>query len=260
MTSTTRLAGKVILITGTGSGQGRTAARIFAREGATVVGADLNTAGSEETARLVASDGYEMDSTAPVDLADPTAINTWVAGAIERHGRVDVLYNNASVPKFGPFGEMSEGDYRFTVRNEIDIVWFPSKAVWPHMVERGSGVIVNVGSAAGIVGDRGFPQTAHSLTKGAVIAFTRQLAAEGAVHGIRVNSVSPGVIATPTVQAMLDELGDAAPPTGMIRHTFNGRPGSMEDPVNVALFLASDEAQWITGQDFVVDGGTTVFI
>jgi meso-butanediol dehydrogenase/(S,S)-butanediol dehydrogenase/diacetyl reductase len=252
MNTTGRPAGKVVLITGSGSGQGRTAARIFAREGATAVGADLNKAGSDETVALVAADGFEMDGTAPVDLTDPTAISAWVDGAIDRHGRVDVLYNNASVPKFGPFGEVSEEDYRFTVRNEIDIVWF--------LVRQGGGVIINVGSAAGIVGDRGFPQTAHSLTKGAIISCTRQLAAEGAQYRIRVNSVSPGVITTPTVQSMLDELGDAAPPMGMIRHTFNGRPGTMEDPVNAALFLASNEAQWFTGQDFVVDGGTTVFI
>ncbi|MGD8166483.1 SDR family NAD(P)-dependent oxidoreductase [Herbiconiux sp. P16] len=257
---TNRLAGKVVIITGTGSGQGRTAARTFAREGATVIGADLNAAGNAETAALVASDGYAMDATHPVDLGDPGAVNTWIGEAIERHGRVDVLYNNASVPRFGAFGDVSEEDFRFTVRNEIDIVWFPSKAVWGQMVNQGGGVIINVGSIAGIVGDRGFGQTAHALTKGAVIAFTRQLAAEGAAHGIRVNSVSPGTIATPTVLGMLEELGDDAPFMGMIRHTFNNAPGSMEDPVNAALFLASDDAGWITGQDFVVDGGTSVFI
>jgi len=255
-----RLAEKVVLITGTGGGQGRAAARLFAREGATVVGADLDEADNARTADLVAADGFTLDASAPVDFADPRASREWVEAARDRHGRIDVLYNNASAPRFEPFGEMSEEDFRFTVRNEIDVVWFPAQAVWPILVQQGGGVIINVGSVSGMVGDREFTQAAHTLTKGAVIAWTRQLAAEGARHGIRANSVSPGAIASPPVQAWLDRDGDRAPVANMIRHTFDGSPGQPEDPVRMALFLASDEARWVTGQNFVVDGGTSVFL
>ena len=225
-----------------------------------MVGADLNQADNDETVAHVRADGFRMEPSEPVDFADPRAARAWVERAAARHGRIDVLYCNASAPRFEPFGEMSEEDFRSTVRNEIDTVWFPAQAVWPILVRQHGGVIIVVGSVSGMVGDREFTQAAHSLTKGAVIALSRQLAAEGARHGIRANAISPGVIASPPVQAWIDRDGDRSPVANMIRHTFDGRPGEPEDPVRMALFLASDEARWVTGQNFVVDGGTSVFL
>src|ERR1700761_9653099 len=111
-----RLEGKVVLISGTGGGQGRVAASIFAREGAKVVGGDIDAARADATAEEVREQGYEMISGGGVDLADPEQARAWVQGAVDAYGRIDVLYNNASLPRFAPFPEMSPGDYEFTFR------------------------------------------------------------------------------------------------------------------------------------------------
>lgn len=253
-----RLAGKVVLITGTGGGQGRVAARIFAREGAKVVGCDIRADTAAETAELVKADGYEMLSTGEVDLAEPEQAKAWVKSAVDAHGGIDVLYNNASLPRFAPFPEMSSEDYGYTVRNELDVVWYPAQAAWPELVARGGGAIVNIGSIAGVVGLRDMPQSAHAATKGAVIGLTAQMAAEGAAVGIRVNCISPGVINSPPVQEIL--AVEDSPLRPVIGATALGRPGEPEDIVYAALYLASDEARWVTGTHLVVDGGSSVLI
>jgi NAD(P)-dependent dehydrogenase (short-subunit alcohol dehydrogenase family) len=254
-----RLAGKAVLITGTGGGQGRAAALLFAREGAMVVGCDIDEASAEETVRLAEAEGLELTSMAPVDLADPAGARAWVSEAGAVHGRIDVLYNNASKPVFAPFSEMSLTDYRFTVANEIDLVWYVCQAAWEELA-RSRGVILNTASVAGLIGTRDLKQAAHVLTKGAIISLTRQLAAEGAAHGIRANSITPGVIASPPTQAQLDRLGEDAPFMSMIRTTAGGEPGQPEDIAYAALFLASDEARFVNGENLVVDGGATVLL
>lgn len=249
-----RLAGKIVLLTGIGGGMGRETARLFAREGATVVGCDLNEESAAETVRLIEAEGETIDSSAPVDLGQREAIDAWINGAVERFGRVDVLYNNASMPKFAPFTQMSGEDYRFTIQNELDLVWHACQSAWPHLAKSG-GAIVNIGSVAGVQGARALPQAAHAAAKGAVIAVTKQLAAEGIAVGVRVNCVSPGVMATPPILAMYAELGDKAPVAPIVERTISGKPG---DPLAVAyagLYFASDEAKWVTGSHLVVDGG-----
>jgi meso-butanediol dehydrogenase/(S,S)-butanediol dehydrogenase/diacetyl reductase len=251
-----RLEGKVVLLTGIGGGMGRVTARLFAAEGAVVVGSDLNPDSAAETARLVEADGGSIESSAPVDLSDRAEIDRWVADTVARHGRIDVLYNNASLPRFAPFAQMSADDYRFTLQNELDLVWHACQAAWPHL-EASGGAIVNIGSGAGIQGARALPQAAHAAAKGAVMALTRQLAAEGIAAGIRVNSVSPGVMATPPVLAMFDQFGEDAPVKPIVERTIDGKPG---DPLAVAyagLYLSSDEAKWVTGTNLVVDGGAS---
>jgi meso-butanediol dehydrogenase/(S,S)-butanediol dehydrogenase/diacetyl reductase len=254
-----RLEGKVVLLTGIGGGMGRVTARLFAAEGAMVVGSDLNPDSAAETVRLVEADGGSIESSAPVDLSDRADIDRWVADTVARHGRIDVLYNNASLPRFAPFAQMSADDYRFTIQNELDLVWHACQAAWPHL-EASRGAIVNIGSGAGTQGARALPQAAHAAAKGAVIALTRQLAAEGVAAGIRVNCLSPGVMATPPVLAMFDEFGEAAPVAPIIERTIDGKPG---DPLAVAyagLYLASDEAKWVTGINLVVDGGASAIM
>lgn len=249
-----RLAGKIVLLTGIGGGMGRETARLFAREGATVVGCDLNEESAAETVRLIEAEGGSIDSSAPVDLGQREAIDAWINGAVERFGKVDVLYNNASMPKFAPFAQMSGEDYRFTIQNELDLVWHACQSAWPHLAKSG-GAIVNIGSVAGVQGARVLPQAAHAAAKGAVIALTKQLAAEGIAVGVRVNCVSPGVMATPPILAMYEELGDKAPVAPIVERTISGKPG---DPLAVAyagLYFASDEAKWVTGSHLVVDGG-----
>ena len=249
-----RLKDKVVLLTGIGSGMGRVTAQLLAREGATIVGCDLNAEGAADTVRLVENDGGVIDSSAPVDLSDRSDVEAWIDAAVAKHGRVDVLYNNASMPKFAPFAEQSDADYAFTVENELNLVWWACQVAWPHLAST-RGAIVNIGSVAGIAGARAMPQAAHSAAKGAVLALTRQLAAEGIAVGIRVNSVSPGVMGTPPILAMYDELGEKAPVAPIVERTISGKPG---DPMAVAyagLYLASEEAAWVTGTNIVVDGG-----
>jgi meso-butanediol dehydrogenase / (S,S)-butanediol dehydrogenase / diacetyl reductase len=258
-TASGRLADKVVLISGTGGGQGRVAAQIFAREGAKVVGCDINAETAAETDEIVRSAGYEMVSVGGVDLADPEQSRAWVQRAVDDHGGIDVLYNNASLPRFAPFPEMTPEDFQFTTRNEIDVLWYATQAAWPEMVSRGGGAIVNIASIAAIVGLRQMPQSAHAAAKGAVIGVTAQLAAEGAAVGIRVNCISPGVINSPPVQEIL-AIGETSPLRPIIGATALGKPGEPEDIVYAALYLASDEAKWVTGSHLVVDGGSSVLI
>lgn len=249
-----RVEGKVVLLTGVASGMGRVTAQLLAREGATVVGCDLDQVGALETARLIEREGRTMYLGSPVDLSDRAAVHGWVEDTVLAHGRIDVLYNNASMPRFAPFAQQSDEDYLFTIDNELHLVWRACQVAWPHLAAA-RGAIVNIASVAGIAGARALPQAAHSAAKGAVLALTRQLAAEGIAVGVRVNSVSPGVMGTPPVLAMYDDLGASAPVAPIVERTISGQPG---DPMAVAyagLYLASDEAAWVTGTNIVVDGG-----
>jgi meso-butanediol dehydrogenase/(S,S)-butanediol dehydrogenase/diacetyl reductase len=251
----TRLAGKIAIITGIGGGMGRAAALAFAREGARVVGCDLFEEGSAETVRLVREAGGEIESFAPVDLADADASAAWIASALEVFGGADILYNNASSPRFGPVHELSIDDWRYVIDNELNLVFYATKAIWPHFMLHG-GVVLNVGSIAGIRGVEFMAQNAHGTAKGGVISLTQQLAAEGGKYGIRAVAVSPGFTVTPST-AWLVESGPQEFKDNIARIPL-GRVGQPDDIVNAALFLASDEAAWITGVNLVVDGGQSV--
>lgn len=252
---TGRLHGKVALISGTGGGQGRVAAQMFAAAGAKVVGCDIDEAADAETARLVTQAKGDFFSIAPLDISTRNGASEWVRAAVARFGRVDVLYNNASLPRFAPVGQMSDEDYTFTVRNELDLVWHSCNAAWQEL-QKSRGAIVNVASLAGLSGSRDLPQAAHAATKGAVIAFTRQLAAEGAASGIRANCISPGVIRGPATEEMI-ALADKGPLAGMLHATAFGRAGEPQDVVWTAIFLASDESAFVNGANIVVDGGAS---
>jgi NAD(P)-dependent dehydrogenase (short-subunit alcohol dehydrogenase family) len=249
-----RLAGKIALITGVGGGIGATAAERFAAEGARVAGCDLDPATAAETERRVRAAGGEITVAGGVDLGDATQAQAWVDAAVEAHDGIDVLYNNASTQRFGALDELSVEDWDFTMRNELDLVYYTVRAAWPHLKRYGGGSIVNVGSIAGIRGVEFMPQNAHSTAKGGVIALTLQLVVEGGPHGIRANVVSPGLVETPNTAPML-----ADPPERLRRVVLDriplGRHGRPEDVVNAALFLASDESAWVSGAHLVVDGG-----
>jgi meso-butanediol dehydrogenase/(S,S)-butanediol dehydrogenase/diacetyl reductase len=251
-----RLAGKVALITGTAGGQGAAAARLFASEGATVCGCDLDAERAESVAKEIREGGGEMYSTAPVDLADPLAAASWVDEAAALAGGIDVLYNNASAPRVGPFEQMTWDDWQFTIHNELDLIFTVTKAAWPHLVARGGGVVINTASVSAHRGATFIEQSAHGAAKGGVLAMTRHLAASGARHGIRANSISPGLIVTPQIEPFLDEPGH---PVHELLHSHPlGRLGEPRDVAAVALFLACDEAAYLNAVDIIVDGGQSL--
>ncbi|MFC1923994.1 SDR family NAD(P)-dependent oxidoreductase [Chloroflexota bacterium] len=248
-----RLADKVALITGTGGGQGREAARLFVREGAKVVGCDLKVEGAKETTEMVRADGGEMVSLQPLDLADGDEMKRWIDFAVDTYGGFDILYNNASAPKIAPIEQMTWDEWHFTIRNELDLIYWACHYAFPHLKTRG-GVIINTASIAGLTGQKLLGNFAHGAAKGAIIALTKQLAIEGAPYGIRANVISPGVIATPATEPLIQipELYRAILEAIPMRRV--GRP---EEVATVALFLASDESSFITGANIVVDGGAT---
>jgi len=231
-----RLDGKVCFITGTAGGQGAAAADLFTREGATVVGCDIK-------------DG--------VDLADPDQAAAWIERGVADHGRIDVLYNNASAARVGPFDDLTWEDWQFTLRNELDLIFTVTKAAWPHL-KRSGGVIINTASVSAWRGAAFTEQAAHGAAKGGVLAMTRHLAASGAPHGIRANSISPGLIVTPQIAHFFED--PSHPMHGMASSHPLGRLGEPQDVARVALFLASDDAAYLNAIDIVVDGGQSVIV
>ena len=252
-----RLAGKIALITGTAGGQGRAAALLFTREGAKVVGCDTNAAGAEETLAMVRKAGGEMSSMAPVDLSREEEARKWVADAAAVYGGIDILYNNAATGRAGPFATLSTAAWHETIRNELDLVFYATQAAWPHLIARGGGSVINVAS---IIANRtsDLPMSARGAAKSGVVGLTVHMAIEGGPRGIRVNCISPGLIATPAVDDFLKDPHDSI--QKQVRTSPLGRVGRAEDVVPLALFLASDEAAYITGVNVVVDGGQTLGI
>jgi NAD(P)-dependent dehydrogenase (short-subunit alcohol dehydrogenase family) len=165
-----RLSGKVVLITGTGGGQGREAALRFAREGAIVVGCDVDATGHQATRALLQAEGLELHGQAPVDLGDPEQARDWVDAAVAAHGRIDVLYNNASAARFGPVGEFSIEDWHYTIRNELDLIFFTTKYAWTHLTAS-KGVVINIASTAAWGGSRVAGISAHSAAKGGGVLY-----------------------------------------------------------------------------------------
>jgi NAD(P)-dependent dehydrogenase (short-subunit alcohol dehydrogenase family) len=245
---------KVALITGTGGGQGRAAALRFAAAGAHVVGCDVKIDGNRETVALVRAQGGSITTMEPVDLADPHQAQKWIEAAAAIHGRIDILYNNASTARFAPIEAFSVEDWQFTIRNELDLVFYTTRFAWAFLQHQG-GVIINTASVAGIAGS-GPGGAGHAATKGAVIALTKHLAMEGAPHGIRVVAISPGVIEAPGTAAL---IADPQVREALLARNLIKRVGQPEDIAGVALFLAGEDAAYITGANIVVDGGRVVW-
>lgn len=248
-----RLAGKVAFITGTGGGQGRAAAVLFAKEGAKVVGCDVKKEGGEETAAMVKAAGGDSIFSV-VDLANGDEVKNWFAAGVKQYGQMDILYNNASACLFAPIETMTWEEWQFTIRNELDLLFWACHHAMPHMKQRG-GSIINTASMAGIVGFHNLGNFAHAATKGGVLALSRQMAAEGAQYNIRSNSISPGFIETPATMSLYDAPGYKEMFQSLIDKQMIKRRGKPEDIAYCALYLASDESAWVTGANFVIDGG-----
>ena len=243
-----RLDGKVALITGTGSGMGRVAAILFAKEGAKVVGADCVTETGEETVRMIKEAGGEAIFV-KADVSKGEDVKKMVKTAVDTFGKLNILYNNAGI-QGAPVStaECTEEEFDKFINVNLKGVFLGMKYAIPEMLKTGGGSIINTGSIAGRRGVANIP--GYTASKGGVIALTRGTAMEYAKKNIRVNSISPGVIATPMVLSMPPEAKKIA-----VSVISQGRLGEPEEVAYAALFLASDESSHITGHILAVDGG-----
>ena len=263
--STGRLAGKVALVTGAGSvgpgwGNGRAIAVRFAAEGALVFGVDRDLARLQETIQLVGQAGGTL-ATAACDVTSSSHIESIVDQCMARFGRIDVLVNNVGGSAKGGPVEMSEEVWDAQVDHNLKSVFLTCKHVLPVMERQQGGAIVNISSTSGLRWT-GAAQVAYAATKAAVIQLSRVLAVQYAPHKIRVNTVVPGQLHTPMVEARLAGQRAGGDVTKLLAERQSRIPlpfmGDGRDTANAALFLASDEARFVTGTEIVVDGGMSV--
>lgn len=252
-----RFCDKVVVITGAGAGQARTAALRFAAEGALVVGCDVDGAAAKETERLVREAGGAIECLPDLDLTVESETMRLMKFAADRFGGIDVLYNNATRWAGGGPLTMEHDAFRWTMANVLELSWLATKHAHPHMRHREGASIVFIGSIAGIGGWTGFPggssdTFAYGCAKAAVIRLASLLAIE--LAPIRVNVVSPGPIRTVTTEQVFGEPGTPFHDLYMDGLLVQ-RIGEPDDVVAAAMFLASREASWITGQHLAVDGG-----
>jgi NAD(P)-dependent dehydrogenase (short-subunit alcohol dehydrogenase family) len=249
-----RLAGKVCVVTGTGGSMGRETALTFAREGASIVGCDVAVEPAAETLELVRATGAQIVSMDPCDLTDAAQCHALVELAISAFGRIDVLFNLAAVSYFNWFEDITDPEWDLARRGEVDLVFYLTRAAWPHLkVTR--GVVVNMASLNASLSFPLLPSLSHTTNKAGIIGLTRQLAVEGREHGIRVNSISPGLIES---NATREQLEDPEWARQMLGKTLLGRVGQPAEIARAALFLACDDSSYVTGIDLVVDGGMKV--
>jgi len=251
-----RLKDKVALVTGGAAGIGRATAERFANEGATVVICDVNEEAGQVVARNLGADSRFYQ----VDISNRSAVQAWVDDVMARYGHIDVLVNNAGIVRDGQLvkfkdgeitGRMSEADFDLVIGVNLKGVFNGAQAVTPYMIQGGGGVILNASSVVGLDGN--FGQTNYVATKAGVIGMTKVWARELGRYNIRVNAVAPGFTATEILNAMPDKVLD-----GMKSRTPLRRLGDPRDIANAYLFLASDEASFITGEVLRVDGGLVV--
>lgn len=251
-----RMKDKVVLVTGGAAGIGRATALRFAEEGAKVVICDVNESLGQVAVGLLGMDAsfYKVNVTSRAD------VQAWVDAVVAKYGRIDVLVNNAGILRDGQLikfkegqliGQMSEADFDLVVSVNLKGVFNCSQAVAPVMARQGGGVILNATSVVGLDGN--FGQTNYVATKSGVIGMTKVWSRELGKYGIRVNAVAPGFTATEMVTAMPEKVLD-----GMKARTPLGRLGEPRDIANAYLFLASQDASFITGEILRVDGGIVV--
>jgi NAD(P)-dependent dehydrogenase (short-subunit alcohol dehydrogenase family) len=259
MAMTGRLAGKVAVVTGAGSrgegiGNGKAAAVLFAREGASVLCTDLIAARAAETAEMIASEGGSA-SVFECDVSHRDGCQQLAAAAIERYGRIDILQNNVGIPSNQGLEEITEDAWDHVMGVNVRSMVLAAQAVVPHMAKVGGGSIINISSIAGL---RAYParSTAYTTSKAAVIGLTMALAGQLGDRRIRVNAIAPGQVYTPLIAERLDEAGRQRRATsGLIKDE-----GSAWDIGWAAVYLASDEARWVSGHVLTVDAGITVTI
>jgi len=259
-----RLKDKVALVTGAGSigpgwGNGKATAVLFAREGAKVLAADLRLAAALETKRIIEGEGGVCEAVA-CDVSKAKEVAAMVEACMTAFGRVDVLHNNVGIVEVGGPVETSEESWDRVNDVNLKSIFLTCKHVLPHMERQGKGAIVNIASVSGIRWT-GVPYVSYSATKAAVIHLTRVVALQYARAGIRANSILPGLMNTPMVHASLVGAYGANADEMVAKRDAQcpmGRMGDAWDVAYAALFLASDEAKYVTGTELIVDGELTV--
>ena len=251
-----RMKEKVVLVTGGAAGIGKATALRFTEEGAKVVICDVNDEAGQETVKLLGEDA----SFYKVNVAKRDEVQKWVDDVVARYGRVDVMVSNAGILRDGQLvkvkdgqlvGQMTEADFDLVISINLKGVFNCAQAVAPYMIRQSGGVILNATSVVGLDGN--FGQTNYVATKSGVIGMTKVWARELGKYGIRVNAVAPGFTATEILVSMPEKVID-----GMKAKTPLGRLGDPRDIANAYLFLASDDASFITGETLRVDGGIVV--
>ncbi len=250
-----RLAGKVILVTGAGSGMGRVAAHLFAREGAHIIANDLVPGPLEETVGMVREDGGTILGV-PGNVAVAADVQRAIGEGVRTYGALHVLYNNAGIMPSDDTSvtETSEEAYDRVLDVNLKGVFLCCKYGIPALLESGGGSVINIASFVALMGCS-VPQDAYTASKGGVLSLTRSLAVQYGRYGIRANAICPGPIETPLLRELWTSEEER---NKRLNRIPLGRFGDPEDVVKAGIFLASDESSWITGNTFLVDGGITV--
>jgi NAD(P)-dependent dehydrogenase (short-subunit alcohol dehydrogenase family) len=249
-----RLEDKIVLITGAGSGIGKSSAQLFAKEGAVVVVNDLDAANGSETVKEI----QEAGGTAlfiQADVTQPDSVKEMVAQAISKYKRIDVLFNNAGISGVGALHEVEPETWDRVMNVNIRGVYVPSKYVIPHMIDNRSGSIINMSSCVAEIGLA--KRASYAATKGAVLALTKSMQVDYAQYNIRVNALLPGTIFTPFVENYLKNSYENPEEAieSIKKRQLSGELGKPEDVAYAALFLASDESRFMMGSPLYIDGG-----
>jgi NAD(P)-dependent dehydrogenase (short-subunit alcohol dehydrogenase family) len=244
------LEGQVALITGSGSGQGRAAARLFARHGARIVVAEINPTSAAETVALVEQDGGKA-LPVEVDVSHRADCDRMVQAAVEAFGRLDVLYNNAAVQMSGRIVDCTVEQWDLTIATNLSAVFWGCRAAIPPMLAGGGGRIINTASTLGLIGSPGF--AAYGPAKAGLVALTRQIATEYG-PAIRANVIAPGSIDTPRFRTVAERMPKDFVP-GLEARIPMRRLGTAEDIASTALYLATDLSDYVSGNVIGVDGG-----
>ncbi len=245
-----KLAGKVALVTGGGSGIGRAISILFAQEGARVATGSLTLAHAEETARLAGEETLAFQT----DVSDEISVRQMVDRTLERFGRIDILCNNAGIGTTKSIIEVEPDEWDRVFAVNVRGVYLCTRAVLPQMIEHGGGIVINIASVLGLVGVP--KRAAYCASKGAVITLTKQVATDFAEQGIRCNCICPGTVDSPWVGRLLDANDDPSAARHALeqRHPL-GRLATTGEVAHAALYLASDDAAFMTGSALVMDGG-----